>query len=1045
MIMTFLALTANGEEIYQEDFSKYSSGKPDSSRRSIDMTVYPEIKHALRLDTGKSWSSSTFDAGSADMLEVDYYMKAETDTVRIRSLFVMDNTGKPMVAVVVSQGQFEYGSLGAWQKVAQVKYGEWHHLRYAIHIWTGSYDIYIDDMTKPKASRIKYHSSDFGTPARLWTECNETEPSVSYFGKISVRTKTSPEFPPLEWSGYPHYIAGVNKTAMPPKLDGKGDSECWKNTPALQYDNEGSDIKENSFVKLLWDDQNLYLFFSAQAADMEKRNNGETRHDGKVWRDDCLEIFIDPNLTRKNYYHLAANSVGGMYDSLTKGDGPHDSAWESSWKTAVSKGKDRWTLEAAIPFKDLGVTPKTGDVWGLNACRENPATYASIVSAWRPLQSFHTPEMFGKIVFVDSEYLNTPRKAQVKNLCERLYNGDNLLKETICNVTTVMEGENKDYFRKACDDLDKKIVEYEKVHASVEGFAGFYKSSVKARELLENSRKLRSDAERMQRFFMGPGCVGRKYMICIESTMNKIPGDNYSGSSETTAELQLAGRERGSFQAVLLAKPGLSMTGVALKSSEFKDKNGKVLSGAKIESFMVDYVTTAKPVTAQFQKKIADVLWPGKEFKFKNPLSSIPLWFDVYLPPNSAVGKYNAVITVTPDGCESVDIPVTLKALPFSLPLKASLETGFGDGCSGDWVEGYYRGKLPQDKRYEYFQFILDHHLDTGLYGDDMSEKELLWASERGKGMIFLSIHRLKESEQYYRDIIRKFDGKLKPVFFGWDEVLSTKNEKLINKMKADFKTAKEKFPDVPRLNTAVIDERLFGYVDIWCPLFDAFKKDAAMERVAKGERVWWYTTNYPLKPYANFNLDSPGIDPRIIPWMNWKLGISGLLYWSLNREWLTNYQEAERITDKQKAERVLEWMTPEVQEKIKKGLRWPDVPWIPYFRPCDDTNGTPCLTSGGGNLMYPGPNFQPIPSIRLKNLRDGLQDYEYFVILKNNLEELKKRNGNKELITHAEKALKLDNVVGGATDYTQNPLLLLQAKAELSDLIVQTQNELNK
>jgi hypothetical protein len=389
-----------------------------------------------------------------------------------------------------------------------------------------------------------------------------------------------------------------------------------------------------------------------------------------------------------------------------------------------------------------------------------------------------------------------------------------------------------------------------------------------------------------------------------------------------------------------------------------------------------------------------------------------------------------------------------LKALPFNLPLKASLPTAF---CFADsWVEGYYGKKIPQDKRYEYMQFILDHRLEPmnlwlGKRKIFMDDEELEWAEKRGKGLLFLPVTKAINSKEYYQKAIDKFKGRLKPVFFGHDEILMSKDPKKIARMKADFTKIKEMFPDVPRLNTSAVDERLYGYVDIWCPLFSHFDPEEAVAREKKGEKVWWYPTDYPSKPFANFNLDSPGIDPRIIVWMNWKLDIGGLLYWGLNREWVTNFQEAERLTDKEKKTRGLEWMTKDVQEKVKKGARWPEVPWIPYFRSVVRKDASPSTTNGGGNMMYPGPDFQPIPSIRLKNLRDGMQDYEYFVILKNNIEKLKKIDPKDELAAEAEIALSLDEVLKGAVEYTKKPEEINKKKIELANLIVKTQDKLNR
>jgi len=94
---------------------------------------------------------------------------------------------------------------------------------------------------------------------------------------------------------------------------------------------------------------------------------------------------------------------------------------------------------------------------------------------------------------------------------------------------------------------------------------------------------------------------------------------------------------------------------------------------------------------------------------------------------------------------------------------------------------------------------------------------------------------------------------------------------------------------------------------------------------------------------------------------------------------------------------------------------------------------------------MYPGPGWQPLPSIRLKNLRDGMQDYEYFMMLKKNVDALKNRGQDKELVKRAEELLGLTKVVGGATSYTKDPAILNQTKAELAELIIQSQELLKK
>jgi hypothetical protein len=89
--------------------------------------------------------------------------------------------------------------------------------------------------------------------------------------------------------------------------------------------------------------------------------------------------------------------------------------------------------------------------------------------------------------------------------------------------------------------------------------------------------------------------------------------------------------------------------------------------------------------------------------------------------------------------------------------------------------------------------------------------------------------------------------------------------------------------------------------------------------------------------------------------------------------------------------------------------------------------------------LLYPGPNRQPLSSIRLENFRDGCEDYEYFRLLRDALARLKKAGAVRQqaLIAEVEKALAVDDaVVKDLTHFTQDPRLLRRARARIAGLI---------
>ena len=100
--------------------------------------------------------------------------------------------------------------------------------------------------------------------------------------------------------------------------------------------------------------------------------------------------------------------------------------------------------------------------------------------------------------------------------------------------------------------------------------------------------------------------------------------------------------------------------------------------------------------------------------------------------------------------------------------------------------------------------------------------------------------------------------------------------------------------------------------------------------------------------------------------------------------------------------------------------------------------------SNGDGTLVYPGPDGA-LPTIRLKFLRDGLEDYEYLVLLKNAAGQVKEgrlhvadRNG---WLKQAEELLKVDDVVCHSfSRYAKAGATLLEYREKIADLLDQAQ-----
>jgi hypothetical protein len=93
---------------------------------------------------------------------------------------------------------------------------------------------------------------------------------------------------------------------------------------------------------------------------------------------------------------------------------------------------------------------------------------------------------------------------------------------------------------------------------------------------------------------------------------------------------------------------------------------------------------------------------------------------------------------------------------------------------------------------------------------------------------------------------------------------------------------------------------------------------------------------------------------------------------------------------------------------------------------------------NGMGNMIYPGPGGRIYPSLRLENLRDGIEDYLYLNLLEQKLAALKRNSyGRKELIAAAEKLLTVPPEVATAVNnYSSDPENLLNYRRKLAEVL---------
>ncbi|MFP3902724.1 MAG: sugar-binding protein [Armatimonadota bacterium] len=199
----------------------------------------------------------------------------------------------------------------------------------------------------------------------------------------------------------PH--ATIGKTASPPVIDGVLDDACWdEERPAVLthfvdlYMNDVAPVETR--VLVAYDAENLYIGACCEEPEIDRIRRDFHERDDPVWRDDCIEIFIDTNRDAKSYVHFAINSNGAVYDERRPGDASYD----ADITAEGSVGDAEWMVECAIALSDLKVQGEPGQTWGFNIGRErNPGDEP--LSAWSATYGkFLVPERFGTITLAES-------------------------------------------------------------------------------------------------------------------------------------------------------------------------------------------------------------------------------------------------------------------------------------------------------------------------------------------------------------------------------------------------------------------------------------------------------------------------------------------------------------------------------------------------------------------------------------------------------------------------------------------------------------------
>lgn len=194
-------------------------------------------------------------------------------------------------------------------------------------------------------------------------------------------------------------LYGCLTVTQVPLIDGENKDACWQDAvwgadfTVLGKTNQAPD--QTRFA-LCVDKSNLYFFAVCNDRNAENIKALHKTGNGNVWRDECVELFLDPGTGGNKTAHLTFNPLGAC-DLMWNDD--NESFPENMIKSAAKQTTSGWQVEAAIPFKDIGVADlQAVERWTINLAREHrhigerKEQYSSWV--YIPQGGFFTPQRF---------------------------------------------------------------------------------------------------------------------------------------------------------------------------------------------------------------------------------------------------------------------------------------------------------------------------------------------------------------------------------------------------------------------------------------------------------------------------------------------------------------------------------------------------------------------------------------------------------------------------------------------------------------------------
>lgn len=214
----------------------------------------------------------------------------------------------------------------------------------------------------------------------------------------NIYSQSTDNFPPPEKAPIINAIKSNNKIV----IDGKLLEIDWKEAETITNffrvePRQGGRVKYPSFVKVLFDDNNLYFgVFAKDSLGKKGIRVQDYRRDFSAGENDSFGIQLDPQNLKQYAVSFQTTPFGNQRDLQNFNDRNTDNDWNALWKVRTTRTDSGYYAEFAIPFKSLRYNLFDGKnedpSWGITFARLARREYEQTVFPAIP-QSFSAYRM----------------------------------------------------------------------------------------------------------------------------------------------------------------------------------------------------------------------------------------------------------------------------------------------------------------------------------------------------------------------------------------------------------------------------------------------------------------------------------------------------------------------------------------------------------------------------------------------------------------------------------------------------------------------------